>query len=73
MQRRRFTHTKSLKERLLEEATKLKEEAKLLPHGPLREAATKRARQAEIAAHMDDWLASPGLGSPKKDETSGPG
>lgn len=72
MQRHRFTPAKSLKERLLEEAKKLEEEAKLLPHGPLREAAMKRARQAETAAHMNDWLASPGLRSPKKDETSGP-
>ena len=73
MQRHRFKHTKSLNERLLEEATKLKEETKLLPHGPLREAATKRARQAEMAAHMDDWLSSPALRSPKKDETPGLG
>jgi hypothetical protein len=71
MQRRPLTHTKSLKDRLLEEAKRLAEEAKLLPHGPLREAVTKRARQAEIAAHMDDWLASPGL-RPPKDDPAGP-
>lgn len=70
--RRRFTHAKPLKERLLEEARNLREEAKLLPHGPLREAAVKKARQAETAARMDEWLTSPGLQPPKKDDMPGP-
>jgi hypothetical protein len=70
--RRRFKHTKSLKERLLEEARNLREEANLLPYGPLRDAALKKARQTETAAHMDDWLNSPGLRSPKSDDTPGP-
>nr|WP_245318617.1 hypothetical protein [Bradyrhizobium sp. DOA1] len=72
IRRRRFKQTKSLKERLLEEAHKLLEEARLLPHGPVRDAALKRARQAEAAAHMDDWLNSPGLRPPKKDDLPGP-
>nr|WP_271568741.1 hypothetical protein [Bradyrhizobium sp. CCBAU 11386] len=71
LMRRRFTHTKSLKERLLEEARNLREEAKLLPYGPLRDAVLQKARQAETGAHMDDWLASPGRPSPKKDDTPG--
>lgn len=70
--RRRFKHAKTLKERLLEEAANLREEAKLLPYGPLRDAAMKKARHAEAAAHMDDWLNSPGLRPPKKDDTPGP-
>jgi hypothetical protein len=70
--RRRFKHTKSLKERLLEEARNLREEANLLPYGPLRDAALKKARQTETAAHMDDWLNSPGLRPPKSDDTPGP-
>ncbi|MGX1167916.1 hypothetical protein AB7M16_004182 [Bradyrhizobium sp. USDA 372] len=72
IRRRRFKQTKSLKERLLEEAHKLLEEARLLPHGPVRDAALRRARQAETAAHMDDWLNSPGLQPPKKDDLRGP-
>nr|WP_144441775.1 hypothetical protein [Bradyrhizobium sp. CCGE-LA001] len=72
IRRRRFKQTKSLKERLLEEAHTLLEEARLLPHGPVRDAALKRARQAEAAAHMDDWLNSPGLRPPKKDNLPGP-
>jgi hypothetical protein len=69
--RRRFKQTKSLKEQLLEEAQNLRGEAKLLPYGPLRDAALKKARQTEAAAHMDDWLNSPGL-RPPKDDTPGP-
>jgi hypothetical protein len=70
--RRRFKQTKSLKERLLEEARDIREQAKLLPYGPVREAALKKARQVEAAAHMDDWLNSPGLRPPKKDDIPGP-
>nr|WP_245318618.1 hypothetical protein [Bradyrhizobium sp. DOA1] len=72
IRRRRFKQTKSLKERLLEEAHKLLEEARLLPHGPVREAALEKARQAETAAHMHDWLNSPGLQPSKKDDLPGP-
>ena len=70
--RRRIKQTRSLKERLLEEAHKLLEEARLLPQGPVRDAALRRARQAEAAAHMDDWLNSPGRQPPKKDDLPGP-
>ncbi|MBR0953313.1 hypothetical protein [Bradyrhizobium canariense] len=70
--RRRFKQVKPLKERLLEEAQNLREEAKLLPSGALRDAALLKARQVEAAAHMDDWLASPGPQPPKKNDTPGP-
>ncbi|WP_426613484.1 hypothetical protein [Bradyrhizobium sp. McL0616] len=72
LSRRRFIHVKTLKQRLLEEARNLREEAKLLPYGPLRDAVLMKARQAETAAHMDDWLSSPGLQPSKKDDTPGP-
>jgi len=72
VKRRRFKQTKSLKERLLEEAKNLRDQAKLLPGGPVRDAALRKARQVEAAAHMDDWLNSPGLHPPKKEETPGP-
>jgi len=70
--RRRFKHTKSLKDRLLEEAQSLREQANLLPYGSVRDAALKKARQAEAAANMDEWLNSSGLKPPKKDDTPGP-
>jgi len=63
---RRFNE-KPLKERLLDEARTLREQARLLPFGAVRDAALKKARQAEAAAHMDDWLNSPGLQPPKND------
>jgi hypothetical protein len=68
--RRPFRETKSLKERLLAEARTLREEARMLPNGPLRDAALRKARQTEAAAHMDDWLNSPGLRPPTRDYIS---
>ena len=61
----RFKQTKSLKDRLLEEAQNLREQAKLLA-GSVRDATVKKARQAEAAAHMDEWLNSPGCNHRKK-------
>jgi hypothetical protein len=61
LRRRRFKQTQSLQERLIQEAKRLYDEARLLPPGPVRDAALKRARQAEAAAHLDEWLNSPGL------------
>jgi hypothetical protein len=63
--RRRFKQTVSLEERLAEEARRLREEAELLPHGPVRDEALRRARQAETGSHMSEWLRSPGLKSPE--------
>ncbi|WP_244651852.1 hypothetical protein [Bradyrhizobium diazoefficiens] len=63
--RRRFKQTLSLEERLAEEARRLREEAELLPHGPVRDDALRRARQAETGSHMSEWLRSPGLQPPK--------
>ena len=63
--RRRFKQTVSLGERLAEEARRLREEAELLPHGPVRDEAIRRSRQAEIGSHMSEWLRSPGLQPPK--------
>jgi hypothetical protein len=60
MKRRRFKQTVSLEERLAEEARRLREEAELLPHGPVREAALRKARQAETGSHMSEWLTPPG-------------
>jgi len=72
LQRRGFKQAKSPKERLLEEAQDLRNEAKLVPYGPLGDAALKKARETEAVAHVQDWLDSPGLRPPKKDDTPGP-
>jgi hypothetical protein len=65
-QRRRITHTATFEERLAEEAIKFKEAAEKQPVGSLaRELLLRRARQAETASHINDWLRSPGLQPPK--------
>jgi hypothetical protein len=64
MQRRRFKNVLSFPDRLANEAVRLREEAEALPHGPERDALLKKARQADTASHMDEWLSSPGLRPP---------
>ena len=65
MQRRRFKQTISLETRLSEEAKRLRDEAKLVPPGALREELIRKARHAEAASHMNEWLTSPGLRPPE--------
>ena len=64
MFRRRFKQLKSLQERLTDEAARLREEARTLPFAE-REQAIRKARRIDAAAHMDQWLRSPGLQSPR--------
>ena len=54
-----------LLDRLAQEAQRLKEKAKTTPHGKERDDLIRKARQTETAAHMDEWLSSPGLQAPK--------
>ena len=54
----------TLIDRLMLEANRLQDEAHKLPDGPLRDAMIRKARQSETAAHIDQWLSSPGLQSP---------
>ncbi|MBR1224211.1 MULTISPECIES: hypothetical protein [unclassified Bradyrhizobium] len=72
MFKRRFNQMKPLKDRLLDEARSLREQANLLPVGAVRDAALRKARQAEAAAHMDDGLASPGPQPPKQTDVQSP-
>ncbi len=65
MQRRRFKQTISLEARLAEEANRLREEARSLPPGAIREEILRKARQAETGSHMTEWLTSPGLRPPE--------
>jgi hypothetical protein len=64
-QRRRFKQTQSLKQRLLDRVYSLREEAKLMKPCFERDALLRKARQTETAAHIDEWLRSPGLQPPK--------
>ena len=65
MQRRRFKQTRSLEERLADEAKRLREEARLLAPRSLRETLLRRARQAETGSHMSEWLRSAELQPPR--------
>jgi hypothetical protein len=65
MKRRRVKHQASFDERLAAEAQRLKQQAKSLPAGRNREMLLRKARQTETAAHINDWLTSPGLTPPK--------
>jgi hypothetical protein len=64
-QRRRLKQLQSLKQRLIEQARRLREEAKLKGPGVEHETLLRKARQVETAAHIDEWLSLPGLRSPK--------
>jgi hypothetical protein len=50
---------------LTEEAERLRAEAEKLPPGMERHDLERKARQAETAAHIDEWLKSPGLRPPE--------
>jgi len=63
--RRRFKQTTPLKERLTAWANRVREQAKKLPPGPERDTQLKRASQADVAAHLDEWANSPGLQPPR--------
>ena len=63
--RRRFKQSKTLSERLIEEAGSLREQAKLLAPGAVRDALLRKARQCDTGSRMDEWLRSPSLQTPK--------
>ncbi|WP_083519198.1 hypothetical protein [Bradyrhizobium jicamae] len=62
--RRRFEHASTLEERLAEDTTQLREQAKTLKPGPTRDHVLRRIRQNETASHLSEWLRSPGLKPP---------
>ena len=62
---RRFNQQTTLKDRLTAWARTVQEQAARLPPGAEREAMTRKARQADVAAHLNDWVRSPGLRAPK--------
>jgi hypothetical protein len=66
MERRRIKHKLSFEERLAEEAERFRKAAADQPAGSMaRELLLRRARQAETASHMSDWLRAPGLQPPE--------
>ena len=63
-ERRRFGQIDPLNKRLSEEAERLRKEARGTPPGVERDRLIRRARLAETASHMTEWLSSPGLKAP---------
>ena len=63
--RQRIKQTRSLEERMAEQASQLKEQASQMRPGPERDAVLRRARIAETGSHISDWLRSPGLQPPQ--------
>jgi len=63
--RRRFKQQLTLQDRLSAWVKQVKDDASRLPPGPERDALLKKARQAELANHLHDWVKSPGLQPPK--------
>jgi hypothetical protein len=55
----------SLKERLSAFAMEVRKKAADLPPGIERDGLLRRARQADTASHLDEWVNSSGLQAPK--------
>ncbi len=62
--RRRSKQTVSLEQRLTNEASRLREEARSMRPCARRDSLIRKARQLDIASHMSEWLNSPGLRPP---------
>ncbi len=66
MDRMRIKSSLTFKQRLAAEAAQFKEAAEKQPPGTMaRELLLRRARQAETASHVDEWVNSRGLAAPK--------
>ena len=64
IKRRRFKQTESFQDRLASFAKEARETAWLLPPGAVKNELLRKARQADTAAHLDEWAKSPGLQPP---------
>jgi hypothetical protein len=62
--RRRFKQSQSLQDRLAAFANDARARALGLPPGVGKDDLLRRARQADTASHIDEWVNSPGLQPP---------
>jgi hypothetical protein len=66
MSRNQANQPKStFKQRLAQEARRIKEQSETLPQGKERELLSRKARQLDTASRINDWISSPGLQPPK--------
>ena len=63
--RRRSKQLVSFKDRLAVFVRETREQASLLPPGIEKDDLLRKARQADVAFHFDDWVNSPGLQPPR--------
>jgi hypothetical protein len=63
--RRRFKQIQSFKERLMSFAKEARTRANELPPGPAKDDLLRKARQADTATHLEEWVNSSGLQPPK--------
>jgi hypothetical protein len=64
LQQRHFKQIDTLDKRLSGQAQRLRKEGGT-PPGVERDSLIRRARVAETASHMSEWLSSPGLRAPQ--------
>lgn len=65
MQRKRVKQTSLLGERLEQMAEHCRQKAANLPPGDERDGLMRKARQAETASRLTEWVSSPGLRPPE--------
>jgi hypothetical protein len=64
MQRRRSI-SQTFEDNIAAEKAKLEAQVAKLKPGPQKDALLRKIRQLDIAAHMSEWLSSPGLQPPE--------
>jgi hypothetical protein len=55
----------SFNARIAEEKKRLEAEATRIKTGPAHNEVMKKLRQLDVAAHLNEWMSSPGLQSPR--------
>ncbi|MEH2513387.1 hypothetical protein V1291_004741 [Nitrobacteraceae bacterium AZCC 1564] len=61
----RVTDVLALEEQFINEARQSRAQAEKLPPGSERDALLQKIRQANTAAHITEWVDSPGLKPPE--------
>jgi hypothetical protein len=59
------SHPQIFEVRLAEQKARLEKKASQLKPGPERDDLLKKAQQLDTATHINEWLNSPGLQSPR--------
>jgi hypothetical protein len=62
---RLISQSPTLYERLADEKKRIETEAGRIGPGSARNKLMDKLRQLDVAAHMNEWLASPGLQAPR--------